>query len=98
MGGGTTARAAEPLLAPVEAGGRRKPRLAYLRCTLTARGRSHCSAPSTDHEVTARRVAGGGVAYETGRPQEGLAGAKSGRHRRFRGYCARQSLEWEEVM
>ena len=34
MGGGTSAHAAEPPLAPVEVGGRRKPRLAYLRCQL----------------------------------------------------------------
>ena len=56
MGGGTTARVAEPLLAPVEAGGRRKPRLGRSPvANLTGRGCSHCSAPSTDHAVTVRR-------------------------------------------
>ena len=57
MGGGTSAHAAEPLLAPVEAGGRRKPRLA-LTSAATDRARlcSRCSVPSTNRAVTARRV------------------------------------------
>ena len=56
MGGGTTARAAEPLLAPVEAGGRRKPRLAALRCHLTGRG---CSPPQRAPEVGERHTESG---------------------------------------